>query len=109
MDRRIESLETQMEETSSTLQQLVLQMQQQAHHMQQQSLVLDELSKKLSKKTVSQEGETSVDDSSQSESHLAGKKVKLPVFEGEDPVAWITRAEIYFNVQKTADDMCDCV
>jgi hypothetical protein len=39
------------------------------------------------------------------ESRLAGKKVKLPVFEGEDPVAWITRAEIYFDVQNTVDDM----
>jgi hypothetical protein len=39
------------------------------------------------------------------ESRLAGKKVKLPVFEGEDPVAWITRAEIYFDVQNTGDEM----
>jgi hypothetical protein len=39
------------------------------------------------------------------ESRLAGKKVKLPVFEGEDPVAWITRTEIYFDVQNTVDDM----
>jgi hypothetical protein len=31
--------------------------------------------------------------------------VKLLVFEGEDLVAWITRAEIYFDVQNTVDDM----
>jgi hypothetical protein len=30
--------------------------------------------------------------------------VKLPLFEGDDPVAWITRAEIYFDVQNTTDD-----
>ncbi|MCH83009.1 hypothetical protein A2U01_0003823, partial [Trifolium medium] len=39
------------------------------------------------------------------ESRLAGKKVKLPLFEGDDPVAWITRAEIYFDVQQTPDEM----
>jgi ATP sulfurylase len=39
----------------------------------------------------------------QQESRLSGKKVKLPAFEGEDPVAWITRAEIYFDVQQTTD------
>ncbi|RHN51831.1 putative succinate dehydrogenase (quinone) [Medicago truncatula] len=44
-------------------------------------------------------------ESSQNESRLAGKKVKLPLFEGDDPVAWITRAEIYFDVQNTPDDM----
>jgi hypothetical protein len=41
----------------------------------------------------------------QQESRLSGKKVKLPAFEGEDPVAWITRAEIYFDVQQTTDQM----
>ncbi|MCI07310.1 pentatricopeptide repeat-containing protein, partial [Trifolium medium] len=30
---------------------------------------------------------------------------KLPLFDGEDPVAWITRAEIYFDVQQTPDEM----
>lgn len=73
--------------------------------MQQQSVILTELSKQISQKGVSPEGETSVGDSTQNESRLAGKKVKLPVFEGEDPVAWITRAEIYFDVQNTPDEM----
>lgn len=36
-------------------------------------------------------------ESSHNESRLAGKKVKLPLFEGDDPVAWITRVEIYFD------------
>ncbi|KAI5442921.1 hypothetical protein KIW84_011812 [Lathyrus oleraceus] len=44
------------------------------------------------------EAEPSVGDLSKSESRLAGKKVKLPLFEGGDPVAWIIRAEIYFDV-----------
>ncbi|PNY01457.1 hypothetical protein L195_g024752, partial [Trifolium pratense] len=39
------------------------------------------------------------------ESCLSGKKVKLPVFEGNDPVAWITRAKIYFDVQNTSGEM----
>jgi len=31
--------------------------------------------------------------------------VKLPLFDGDDPVAWITRAEIYFDVQNTLEDL----
>jgi hypothetical protein len=31
--------------------------------------------------------------------------VKLPLFDGEDPVAWITRVEIYFDAQNTMDEM----
>ncbi|MCI26818.1 retrotransposon gag protein, partial [Trifolium medium] len=49
--------------------------------------------------------EESVEASTMNESRLAGKKVKLPLFEGDDPVAWITRAEIYFEVQQTPDEM----
>src|SRR3954469_9975723 len=104
MNDRIEALETQVESVTMTLQELALQMQQHAQQMQQQSVILTELSKQLGKKTVVQD-ENSMGDSSQSESRLAGKKVKLPLFEGEDPVAWITRAEIYFDVQNTPDVM----
>ncbi|PNX63439.1 pentatricopeptide repeat-containing protein, partial [Trifolium pratense] len=46
-----------------------------------------------------------VEASTMNESRLAGKKVKLPLFEGDDPVAWITRAEIYFDVQQTPEEM----
>ncbi|MCH82977.1 Ty3/gypsy retrotransposon protein, partial [Trifolium medium] len=46
-----------------------------------------------------------IETSNMNESRLAGKKVKLPLFEGDDPVAWITRAEIYFDVQQTPDEM----
>ncbi|CAI8608692.1 unnamed protein product [Vicia faba] len=31
--------------------------------------------------------------------------VKIPVFKVDDPAAWITRAEIYFDVQNTHDNM----
>lgn len=51
------------------------------------------------------ESERSVGDHANGESRLSGKKVKLPVFEGNDPVAWITHAEIYFDVQSTSDEM----
>ena len=103
--QELEALETQMGNVTTTLHDLALQMQQHAQQMQQQSVILTELSKQISQKGVSPEGETSVGDSTQNESRLAGKKVKLPVFEGEDPVAWIMRAEIYFDVQNTPDEM----
>jgi uncharacterized coiled-coil protein SlyX len=105
MGDRIDALETQMETVTTTLQSLASQMQQHAQQMHQQSLILTELSKHIGKKGVTQEGETSSGDSVQSESRLAGKKVKLPLFDGDDPVGWITRAEIYFDVQNTVDDM----
>ncbi|XP_057438197.1 transposon Tf2-1 polyprotein isoform X1 [Lotus japonicus] len=98
MTDRMEALETQLGTVTATLQELALQ-------MQQQSLVLTELSKQVGSKGVVPEGETSTGDSNMGESRLAGKKVKLPVFEGEDPVAWITRAEIYFDVQNTPDEL----
>ncbi|MCI44039.1 retrotransposon-derived protein PEG10-like, partial [Trifolium medium] len=59
----------------------------------------------LGKQKTAPENEASSGGSSQNESRLAGKKVKLPLFDGEDPVAWITHAEIYFDVQGTADEM----
>ncbi|PNX68800.1 pentatricopeptide repeat-containing protein, partial [Trifolium pratense] len=68
----------------------------------QQSLVLSELSKQIGQKAVEESpgSEKSVDHS-QGESRLLGKKVKLLVFEGDDPVAWIMQARIYFDVQNT--------
>ncbi|KAJ9541667.1 LOW QUALITY PROTEIN: hypothetical protein OSB04_028173 [Centaurea solstitialis] len=35
------------------------------------------------------------------EFQMAVKKVELPMFDGDDPVGWITRAEVYFEVQGT--------
>lgn len=104
MGDRIDALEAQVGNVTTTLQELALQMQNHAQQMQQQSLILTELSKQVGKKVVTQK-ENSEGNSSQSESRLAGKKVKLPLFEGDDPVAWITRAEIYFDAQNTSDDM----
>lgn len=111
MGERLDVLEEQMGEVRSTLEALALQMQRQsatiAEQMQQQSLVLSELSKQIGQKTGENvtESEKSVGDHSNGESRLSGKKVKLPVFDGEDPVAWITRAEIYFDVQNTSEEM----
>jgi hypothetical protein len=65
----------------------------------------DDLNKQVGKKHEEPAAEESSGGSISSESRLAGKKVKLPVFEGEVLVAWITRAEIYFDVQNTVDDM----
>lgn len=76
-----------------------------AQQMQQQSLIMSELSKQIAQKGVNRESENSVGESSQEESRLSGKKVKLPLFEGDDLVAWITRVEIYFDVQNTTDKM----
>lgn len=40
-----------------------------------------------------------------SEYRMAVKKVELPSFDGEDPVGWITRAETYFEVQGTSEEV----
>ncbi|PNX78598.1 pentatricopeptide repeat-containing protein [Trifolium pratense] len=117
MEDRVEKLEVTvgaLEETvggmNETMNLLMLQ-------MQQQSKMMAEVTKKLGipQPTSSREDSVeevplppparaeSVEASSQNESRLAGKKVKLPVFEGDDPVAWITRAKIYFDVQNTPD------
>ncbi|MCH79730.1 pentatricopeptide repeat-containing protein [Trifolium medium] len=102
LEEQMGDMKGQMGEVKSTLQMLVQQ-------MQQHSLTMSEVSKQLGLKSNSQAinlvSENSEGESSQVESRLAGKKVKLPVFEGENPVAWITRAEIYFDVQNTADEM----
>lgn len=39
------------------------------------------------------------------EFRLSAKKVEFPSFDGKDPVAWITRAETYFEVKRTSDDV----
>ncbi|MCI22792.1 retrotransposon gag protein, partial [Trifolium medium] len=100
MGDRVDALENQMGEVQATLKSL-------AEQMQQQSKVMMELSKQLGKRTTASsapESEGSIGNE-QGESCLSGKKVKLPVFEGEDPVAWITRSEIYFDVQNTSEEM----
>ncbi|XP_045802278.1 uncharacterized protein LOC123895846 [Trifolium pratense] len=101
MGDRVDVLETRLNTVDNTLAELIRQMQTQSNVLTK----LGEQMTQLGQKGVSNEGESSVNNSSQSESRLAGKKVKLPLFEGEDPVAWITRAEIYFDVQGTIDEM----
>ncbi|KAJ9561664.1 hypothetical protein OSB04_006824 [Centaurea solstitialis] len=39
------------------------------------------------------------------EFRMAVKKVELPMFSGEDPVGWITRAEVYYEVQNTPENV----
>lgn len=39
------------------------------------------------------------------EFHLAARKLELLLFDGTDPVGWITRAETYFEVQATPEDV----
>lgn len=81
MGDRLDALETQMGDVTTTLQALAQQMQQHAQQMQQQSLVLTELSKQIGQKaTETQKSERSVEDHVDGESCLAGKKVKLPVY-----------------------------
>lgn len=39
------------------------------------------------------------------EFRLSAKKVELSSFDGYDPVAWVTRAETYFEVQRTSEEV----
>lgn len=39
------------------------------------------------------------------EFRLSAKKVELPTFDGKDLVAWIARAETYFEVHRTSEDV----
>lgn len=39
------------------------------------------------------------------EYRLSVKKVELPGFTGTDPVGWISRAETYFEVHNTSDEL----
>jgi hypothetical protein len=35
----------------------------------------------------------------------SAKKVELPMFNGDDPVGWLSRAEVYFRVQNTTPEI----
>ncbi|KAK2367399.1 hypothetical protein QL285_080687 [Trifolium repens] len=98
MENRITALENQMGDVKEMLKALI-------DKMHTQNLSIADLSKQMGKNQGEAMAEISSGESSQSESRLAGKKVKLPLFEGDDPVAWITRAEIYFDVQSTTEEM----
>lgn len=49
--------------------------------------------------------ENSTGDPQIDESRISVKKEELPMFEGEDPVAWITRTKIYSGIQNTSKDV----
>ncbi|MCI40293.1 retrotransposon gag protein, partial [Trifolium medium] len=49
--------------------------------------------------------ENSGTSSSLDEFRLSAKKVELPSFNGDDPVAWIICAETYFEVQRISEDV----
>ncbi|CAJ2649147.1 unnamed protein product [Trifolium pratense] len=105
MGDRVAALEISVEEMKGTLETLVKQM---ALLVQQRSSsvnIPDPTEEPIIQRSDEGVREESVEASNMNESRLAGKKVKLPLFEGDDPVAWITCAEIYFDVQQTADDM----
>ncbi|AET03018.1 hypothetical protein MTR_8g061160 [Medicago truncatula] len=72
MADRVDALEEQMVDVKTTLEAL-------AQQMQQQILVLSELSKQIGQKGGTQESNLSMGESSQGESRLSGKKVKLPL------------------------------
>ncbi|GAU17045.1 hypothetical protein TSUD_105440 [Trifolium subterraneum] len=97
-EARITNLEDQMNDVKSMLKTLI-------EKMHEQNLSIAAGSKQSGKAAMDPVSDESSGGSSQAESRLAWKKVKLPVFEGEDPVAWITRAEIYFDLQNTPDEL----
>ncbi|GAU14480.1 hypothetical protein TSUD_250200 [Trifolium subterraneum] len=98
LENRVAALESQMTDMKSMLKTLI-------DKVHETNLSIEEVNRKMGKKVIEAVSEDSTEGSSQTESRLAGKKVKLPLFDGEDPGAWITRAEIYFDVQNTSDEM----
>ncbi|PNY17867.1 hypothetical protein L195_g014621, partial [Trifolium pratense] len=54
---------------------------------------------------VSQSGSNQLDGEALAEFRRSVKKVELPMFVGEDPAGWISRAEIYFRVQNTRPEI----
>ncbi|WVZ17815.1 hypothetical protein V8G54_010797 [Vigna mungo] len=68
-------------------------------------LMLEELTKLRNKQAGDRrESPFSYMDSG-AEYRMAAKKVELPSFDGTDPVEWITKAETYFDVQGSTEDM----
>jgi len=59
------------------------------------------VNKKLKKKK--RVGSTDLSGEELNEFRQSMRKVELPMFYGEDPAGWVTRAEVYFEVQDTSD------
>jgi hypothetical protein len=66
--------------------------------------ILAEFAKLMNRPTPETPEASSVKDSAD-EFKMAVKKVELPAFNGDDPVGWITRAETYFEVQGTTEEV----
>lgn len=64
---------------------------------------------KMTKEAISGNSETSglkkLHGDSLEEFRQSVKKVELPMFNGDDPAGWITRAEVYFQVQETSSEV----
>ncbi|MCI07266.1 retrotransposon gag protein, partial [Trifolium medium] len=118
MDEKIASLEADMSGVKATL----------AAMEQNQARLIAMFEKSLGQSLTTEEervaivtakafGETSVQQPPEQSStnHLSGealadfrrsvKKVELPLFDGEDPAGWISRAEVYFRVQETRPEV----
>ncbi|WVZ22625.1 hypothetical protein V8G54_001169 [Vigna mungo] len=68
-------------------------------------LMLEELTK-LRNEQVAEHRESPFSDmDSGAEYRMAAKKVELPSFDGTDPMGWITRAETYFEVQGSTEEV----
>ncbi|MCI04942.1 retrotransposon gag protein, partial [Trifolium medium] len=102
MGDRVTALEASVEEIKGTLGTLMQQMQQLLQRSNANNIPESSAGQNRRDESAREE---SVEASTMNESRLAGKKVKLPLFDGDDPVAWITRAEIYFDVQQTPEEM----
>ncbi|PNX93254.1 Ty3/gypsy retrotransposon protein, partial [Trifolium pratense] len=109
MDAKIASLEAEISGVKTTL-----------ANMEQNQARLIALFEKSLGKPVADEGEkigegsvqhisrsnsNHLDDDSMAEFRRSVKKVELPVFNGEDPAGWISRAEVYFRVQNTRSEI----
>ncbi|CAJ2633456.1 unnamed protein product [Trifolium pratense] len=116
MDEKIASLEAELSGVKTTL-----------HNMEQNQARLialfeksigksiaveDEIAVDPAKKSIegsmrrqSHSGSNHLDDDSLAEFRRSVKKVELPMFNGEDPAGWISRAEVYFRVQNTRPEI----
>lgn len=121
MEAKVAALETEVASLRTTL----VTVQEQAEN--NQARLIDLLSQKLSKQAQEREetesvrnlgtpsrsgteqggpscvsGWTRLDGGQLDEFRKSAKKVELPLFNGEDPVGWIARAEVYFHVMGTS-------
>lgn len=58
-----------------------------------------------SEKEIPKDGSSRLQGDALAEFRHSMKKVELPMFDGDDPAGWISRAEVYFRVQNTAPEV----